>query len=345
MKSKYLLSAIVALLVMVVAFALYLWRDVDLQDGFYFTEASSGAVSTDTSAIVSIGAFPSRGSMRNLVELRPGAIFNINSTAPYSRITRQSLNRLIDDPNSNVDSTTMLFFARKGSDGLRLIKKVYLIDMAVYGYSIVTDSTGRSVRMDHTIAPIGTIKNMRFVLAEPGDINTLGLDFLSKVVLEQNFSDKTITFHNRVPERFQFMGHMHGNGAIGDMLSIGEPYFVDMKVDQFPYTFLLNTTLKNMSIRIPYSEYRINKMNDKLEMHSTDDKSEQFMALVDSGAWIDYGTRGGIRRVYYVEDDNPSHEVNPLTFFRQDIVIDFIGKRIYLRPQYDLAPQTNTHIR
>ena len=60
-------------------------------------------------------------------------------------------------------------------------------------------------------------------------------------------------------------------------------------------------------------------------------RNRTFEAYVDDDAWIDFGSRSGSKKVYYLDNGEEPFQVNPLNVFTQNLVVDIEGGAIYFR--------------
>lgn len=282
----------------------------------------------------SLGPFPVDAATGR-VDFGDGIRFSISSTTTLSAIDRATIDRL-RRLGCRIDSSSTVLIGRNTLQGTTYYTKTYSVDLPMAAFKVERDSNGTPLRIEiDRSVPRSYVRNVEFVEAAPGLHSTFGVDLLSRFAVEYNLADSTVSFHTEVPDNFEFGGAIYAGHGVRDLVGTGSRYYLDMKVDHERYEFLINTEMDESPVKLPQSALSISSGEIVSERLRSDDNSE-IEATVDRDAWCEFGNRGGGRKLYYYSDREDFFELNPVTFFSQDMVIDFKNDRIMLRPTYNM---------
>ncbi|MCM1110214.1 MAG: hypothetical protein NC336_03300 [Clostridium sp.] len=319
-----ILSVALLLLVAGVAAWFVFVRDADIQRDVVF-EPSADDVPADV-----IGPLPLIRREGRVV-LAPDVRFNLNTGSMVSMISQQTLAAL-RSLGCRVDSSFCLLYGRAPSGEMKLFRKVYDVDLPVYGYRTVITGRKRGRRHMRSAYPVGYIRNVRFV--DGGDqlsSNTLGIDFLSRYVFDYEYDKSLVRLRRSLPEGYDYVGEIHRGRTPGDRLGASSLYYVDLKVDHFPYTFLIDTSLGEINLKIPAGNRTFDEADGRYIRCVPRIGSDDYEAVMDMGAWVTFGNRGGSSLAFYVNDGSEEPQANPLMFFSSDMAIDFPSKAYYMK--------------
>lgn len=309
------------------AVALTLWilcRDVDLQSEF--------SIDNHTDGISSL-AFPLKGS-GGVAELAPNLRFRFSSASTVSSINPSTL-AYLREKGYSVDSVSSCFFARDAKGNLSFVDQVYIVDFPLHNYTFSIDTALRRYSSVADPNPAKIVRRAKFVKAPEGTDNIIGSDIMSMYVMEYKYSHRSVRFHKRVPENYDSIGSIHKGSGPLEWLGTGHRWFVDISVDHNPHTFLINTSLRGVNMKMPLSDSPEDKDSHNMVnmVYPSRDFSNYYEGMIDPDAWIIYGTRTGTRQIYYFDSHGARYQMNPMIFFKQDVVFDFINGHYYLHPQ------------
>lgn len=283
-----------------------------------------------------IGPFPIVGDEAE-VELMPGLSFRISTATAVARLTPRTFSWLRDH-GYVTDSMTRWIISRDNSNSLRLTTKMYRADLPVGTYRIEGyDSVTRQNKLIFDpLGPRGVIHDVDFVIAEPDDENTVGGRLLSNFLIELDYRSNAVLIHREHPDNYEFLTTFREGNGLSDMIGTGRRFYVDMKVDHETYSFLINTALTGIAVKMPFDRIDWSENIEPKRERIIDAAGGEQDAVVDQSAWIECGNRSGSSRVHYYADKGENFEMNPFVFFQQDVLIDFSDNSIYLRPYFDI---------
>lgn len=286
----------------------------------------------------SIGAFPIVGKGMQ-IELSPGLTFSVSSTTSISCVTRPTLEWL-RFRGYVTDSTTRFFISRDALGKLEVTSLIYKVNLPISRYEFRYDSiTGRTM-YKNVSSQSGLLEGLEVTVAETENNNVLGMDFMRRFIVEYNHADQSMTFHLNVPDNYELLGNISVGHRPSDVIGCSPRYYMDMKVDHESYSFLINTDMQDITVKVPAKETGNPTINRPLNEQVIDTDGCTVPVIVDQSAWVEFGNRAGSRRTYYFPYGSKP-EVNPFIFFNQDLVIDFNSRNIYLRPYYHINELTS----
>lgn len=281
-----------------------------------------------------IGVFPLDRTLSE-VELSRGLRFKISSTTSLSSLSRPTIEKL-KSQGLVVDSSSTILFGRTMKYGIKVYTKTFTVDLPLATYRVTTDTaSGRKVKRIDVNAPQRYLRGVDFVEGAPDLPDALGVDFLTNYALAYSMNDTTLTFYTSFPAGYEKCGVITEGHSPNDMIGTGARFYMDMKVDHEHFTFLINTALKDVTIKMPLENMRYRNENVDNE-YLTTITNAKIEAMVDRDAWCEFGNRAGGRTVYYYNDQSDVYEINPIRFFGQDMVLDLKNHLIGFRPTYDI---------
>lgn len=274
------------------------------------------------------------------VEFWPGVRFAISTESTLSAIDRPTLERL-KAIGCAVDSSRTVMFGNVLGNGREMVTHIYSVDLPFATYEYIYDSIA-GYPLPHTCFPLraaGYIRNVEFVEAPEGTPNSIGNDVLSHLVMEFFPNDSALALHHSAPENYVFCGKIYPSRDVIDYVTgAGPQYYLDMRVDHIPHTFMLNSALTGVSLKMPSADkVYLNAESERRDITLPGDETRP--AVIDKDVWCEFGTRAGSRMVYYFDNDGESYQINPLEFFHQDLLIDFPSHSVLFHPTADLSRQ------
>lgn len=312
-----ILSILVALIVAGVVFVLYTVNRT--QPNLKFDDRSNTSVEVPLN--------------NGVVELFQNGFFAIDTGASYSTINRSTLETL---RNRGVEIEESHFpIIGRGVDGEFHIEPSHcVVTLPIDRYELTTDSL-RRIDWLPASGVANTISNVNFVVTDDDVPSTLGMDFLEKFVVGYQYFRQAIVFAEKVDEDYQFMCDIITPYTLNNMLGMGHRYNLSLSVDDKAHEYFINSGLDNLSLKLPESDTIYSKRQLHDDVFRLRDNSMVSAKYVES-AWVEIGNRAGGRKIFYSDNGMEQYAINPILFFRQDVVFDFPNRKVYLRPYADL---------
>lgn len=312
-----ILSIVVALIVAGVVFVLYTVNRT--QPRLMFDDRSNTTVEVPIN--------------NGVVELFQGGFFVIDTGCTYSTINRSTLD-LLRKRGVKIEESHFPIIGR-GLDGDFHVKTSHsVVTLPIDRFELTTDTLQRIDWL-----PAGgvanTISNVNFVVVDDDLPCVLGMDFLERFVVGYQYFRQAVTFGEEVDDEFQYMGELESPSNLTNMLGMGHRYYLPAAIDYKPGTYFIDTGLDNLSIKLPQCDTIYSKRTLHDDVYRLRDNS-LVSAKYTEHAWAEIGNRAGSRKIFYTDSGQDMYAINPLLFFRQDVVFDFAGRKIYLRPYADL---------
>ncbi len=262
-----------------------------------------------------------------VVEAAPGLSFKIDTGSDVSSINEKDLARL-QELGYEVTPSQVVGFGRDGYGRYGVYTNAVRVRMPLYDYETATDSLGNAVRVSEPIE-VNTLENVDLFII-PDIISTLGIDFLEKFKVEYLYADKAIALHESLPPGYQKLVEIEQDNNIFRLPFTGSRYYMNIGVDHNYNDYLLDTGQQLAMLKLPPED------TTQTSNYLVSDTVYSFISVsparIDNNAWVEIGHRVGSRQASYYSNSEENYCVNPLTIFTQDMLIDFPGKMIYLRP-------------
>lgn len=261
------------------------------------------------------------------VEVVPGLKFNLDTGSDVSTITTADL-AILDSLGYKASETFYISPGRDGRGDTRVETKRYTVSIPVGEYAFVTDSLGTT-----TASPTGriinVIRNIDFVPSHT-EISVLGIDFLEQFKMEFNYTDKSLSLYRQIPEGYQKITDIETSSSPIDKIMLGNRYYLTIKTERKRDRYFIDTGIRNARIKLPAREsYRSHRdLSDTVIISARG----QFPGKIDKNAWLIFGDRAGSYQVCYYDNDEEEYAINPLNLFDQDLILDFKGNALLLRP-------------
>lgn len=274
------------------------------------------------------------GNTPLFVTVMPGLQFKLDTGSDMSLLSAKDM-ALLDSLGYSVREVFGISTGRNGLGKIMFETKRYRVDLPTYRYDTVTDSLG-IVTSSQVPSSLNVLHNVDFVLA-PDDMSVLGIDFLEKFKVEYRFMASMISLYLDVPDGYEQSIPMFYTRTPINALWLGKRYYLSANVMNRNYKFFIDSGIQRADFKLPFSE-RIYSKN-KLYSDTVVSFSGRFPAFIDNASWVTIGNRSGRRRVYYYDNDEEIFALNPFNAINQDLVIDFSGLSIMLRPYYNVDPK------
>ncbi|MCI9606678.1 MAG: hypothetical protein HFJ94_00720 [Muribaculaceae bacterium] len=279
-----------------------------------------------------LGILPLRGNPLE-AEVIPGLRFKIDTGSDISTITRKDLD-LLDSLGFTVNESFYPVFGRDGNGKILFETKRYSVQLPLLNYTFYEDSLGnRNAVGSWSTANI--LSNVDFAPSRTGQ-SVLGIDFLQKFAIEYLYNNRAIALYLTPPEGYDKCLDLTPSMSVFTSLWLGKRYFSDFTVNGETYSFFLDTGIRNALIKLPADA----NTSSSLRADTVSSALGSFEALVDDRAYIEMGNRLVNGSAYYYDSREEHYAFNPLNLFLQDILIDFAGGSISLRPIYNKLTTT-----
>lgn len=275
---------------------------------------------------VCVAKMPMSGSPR-FVSLAPGLKFKIDTGSDVSSITEADLAKL-EELGYKARRTYYPTFGRNGRGDKYVWWERYTVDLPFMKFKTQRDTATRARTVTYRNQLYNVIRNVDFVKAKT-DFSVLGTDFLEKFKVEYRFNDDVIALYTDMPDGYEDYYELEASTSPDEALWLGNRYYLTFKVDRIPNRYFLDTGLMDISLKLPTEALSRTKRN--LTDGVARSLRGEWPCKIDSGAWIEAGNRAGMYIAHYYDNDEEEYAVNPINMFYQDALIDFPGRRLYLR--------------
>lgn len=265
-----------------------------------------------------------------VVRLFNGGLFAVDTGSSTSTITSDMLKRLRNMGMPVSDSYMPIIGHAPYSLGCNVSVHNYKVSLPVEEFRFAMDTVATS-GWEPTGRIVSTIDNVEFVLDDSSEISVLGMDFLEHFVVEYCYSLNSLVLGHEVQDGYRYLAELKNHLLFYNMLGLEQRYYVEATIDDETSDFFLDTGLDFISMKLPYDDHVYSRRELYDNVFRTRDGRLSPIKYTD-GAWVELGNRAGVRAVYYTNDGLEKYSLNPFTFFAQDVVFDFPGKKLYLRP-------------
>ena len=274
-----------------------------------------------------IGMLPVRRVNPIFVEVVPGVQFRLDSGSDLSTITEEDLDKL-RKMGCQVKTSIYPALGRDGQGVYRANIKRYTVSLPLHIYTFTTDTLGfkheQLVKSTHNV-----LHNVDFVPSESG-FSTLGIDLLENFRVDFQYENGVIALYFTRPDGYQDLATLKADSSPSKSIWIGNRYYMDIKIDRQTDSYFLDTDLQYQQIKLPENQRRRSKRHISKAIART--TLHTYEAIVDNDAWMEVGNRAGGVSAYYYDSREEQYSFNPLNMFQQDILIDYPGKVLALRP-------------
>lgn len=323
MKSKITITLIAILLCAVISY------------GFVLSRTSQNDISSDNPDGI-VGTMSLSGSPF-VAEIAPGLMFKIDTGSDLSTITAKALATL-EKMGYHPRKEIYPVLGRDGMGDIQLSATRYKIDLPFHHKVYENDST-----IYNEI--INVIHNVDFAPSKNG-LSVLGIDFLQKFKIEYQYHNKALNLYVKLPAGYVQCVDLSYSKALRTSIWLGKRYYIPISIESDEDEYFIDTGLQRVGIKLPYREAR--RTLRPLYADTVVSARGQFPAIVDHSAILSCGDRGGSYTAYYYDNDEEDFAMNPFNLFTQDVLIDFIDLKLYLKPTYNIPkrklPESVTHI-
>lgn len=303
--------------------------------GFVMSRTSQNDLSSDTPDGI-VGTMSLSGPPF-VAEIVPGLVFKIDTGSDLSTITEEGLAKL---ESMGYTPRKMIYpvLGRDGIGDIQVSATRYQVDLPFHYTSAPSDSTDIE-----TI--INVIHNVDFAPSKNG-ISVLGIDFLQKFKLEYQYQNQALNLYFKLPSGYTPCVDLRYSKSLTTGLWLGKRYYVPISIESDEDEYFIDTGLQRVGIKLPLSETR--RTLRPLISDTVVSARGRFPAMLDHSAMLSCGERGGTYLAYYYDNDEEDYAMNPFNLFTQDVLIDFVDLKLYLRPTYNIpkrkSPESSTHI-
>lgn len=323
MKSKTTITLIVVLLCAILCY------------GFVLSRTSQNDISSDNPDGI-VGTMSLSGSPF-VAEIAPGLMFKIDTGSDLSTITAEALATL-EKMGYHPRKEIYPVLGRDGMGDIQLSATRYKIDLPFHHKVYENDSTTYN-------EIINVIHNVDFAPSKNG-LSVLGIDFLQKFKIEYQYHNKALNLYVKLPAGYVQCVDLSYSKALRTSIWLGKRYYIPISIESDEDEYFIDTGLQRVGIKLPYREAR--RTLRPLYADTVVSARGQFPAIVDHSAILSCGDRGGSYTAYYYDNDEEDFAMNPFNLFTQDVLIDFIDLKLYLKPTYNIPkrklPESVTHI-
>lgn len=323
MKSKTTITLIVVLLCAILCY------------GFVLSRTSQNDISSDNPDGI-VGTMSLSGSPF-VAEIAPGLMFKIDTGSDLSTITAEALATL-EKMGYHPRKEIYPVLGRDGVGDIQLSVTRYKIDLPFHHKADENDSAASG-------EIINVIRNVDFVPSKNG-FSVLGIDFLQKFKVEYQYHNQSLNLYFNLPSGYVPCVNLKYSKALATSIWLGKRYYMPISIESDEDEYFIDTGLQRVGIKLPYREAR--RTLRPLYADTVVSARGQFPAIVDHSAILSCGDRGGSYTAYYYDNDEEDFAMNPFNLFTQDVLIDFIDLKLYLKPTYNIPkrklPESVTHI-
>lgn len=277
-----------------------------------------------------IAVFPLKS--QDTIVMAGNVMFRIDTGSPVSLLAPEDVDRL----RANGAEITEEWFPSLGRDvfgDMFFTDKRYRVNMPVVSNVLVRDTLG--VRYVPTGRKVNVIEDMIFLPGNPGQASVIGTDVLECFIVEYRHENNAIAFYNSRPQGYKRLTDLHRPKISNRIIGCGGQYYIDVTTESNTKRYILDTGIDYVHIRLPLCD----TLMVKAPLHAKTYTSSRgtVNAKYIENAWVKVGNRVGSHEAYYASDGEEDYAFNPITFFDQDLLIDFSGRALYIRPHTGLA--------
>lgn len=311
MKSKITITLIAILLCAVISY------------GFVLSRTSQNDISYDNPDGI-VGTMSLSGPQL-VAEIAPGLVFKIDTGSDLSTITAEGL-AILEKMGYNPRKEIYPVLGRNGVGDIQLSATRYKIDLPFHHKVYENDSTTYN-------EIINVIHNVDFAPSKNG-LSVLGIDFLQKFKIEYQYHNKALNLYVKLPAGYVQCVDLSYSKALMTSIWLGKRYYIPISIESDENNYFIDTGLQKVGIKLPYHE--VKRTLRPLYTDTVLSARGQYSALIDHSAILSCGDRGGAYTAYYYDNDEEEFAMNPFNLFTQDVLIDFIDLKLYLRPTYNI---------
>jgi hypothetical protein len=259
------------------------------------------------------------------VEFAPGLSFKFDTGSDITTVTKADL-EVLKKYGSKVEKSYYPTIGRNGNGKMRVTGVRYKVSFPVCEYKFHTDSTGNFIS-ESTGKIVNRISDVDVILSETGE-SVLGIDFIERFFIEFLYNENALALHTRMPEGYQKITDIVADRMW--FMSPGWRYYISLRINNINEDFFIDTGIRNAGIKMPMADS--GSSTEQLTDTTMYSAKGAFPAKIDWHSWLVFGDRAGSYPVTYFDNSEEGYSINPLNMFDQDIVLDFRGKGLWLRP-------------
>ncbi|MDE7470765.1 MAG: retroviral-like aspartic protease family protein [Paramuribaculum sp.] len=274
-----------------------------------------------------IGMMPIRQTNPIFVEAVPGILFRFDTGSDISSITESDLEKL-KSMGAEVKTSVYPVMGRDGEGKTRVYMTRYTVSLPLHQYVFDTDTDDNRTE-DLIQSSRNFLHNVDFAPSDAG-FSVLGIDFIERFKMEYQCENNLIALYTERPEEYVDLVELEVSSSPLDEIWLGHRYYTDLTIDRKTDSYFLDTGLQDVQLRLPSEEKsRTRRKMNKGQVHTL---HKTFEAMIDPGAWMEIGDRVGTQTACYYDTNEEDFAFNPLNLFNQDVLLDFGGRAIALKP-------------
>ena len=267
-----------------------------------------------------LGEMPVKNDLQ-VVELRPGLSFHIDTGADFSTITEHDL-AVLDSLGFKYERSFYPVIGRDGRGDVKFETVRYTVTLPLYKWTVEPDSTGES-KYECQYSDMNILHNVDFVPSRTG-FSVLGIDFLENVKVEFRGNEKMIALYFNTPKGYEHSTPLKPKKTFLNILTLSRRYYIEMMVDGDVNDYFLDTGIQHAFVKRPSDE--LTPGGKHISNENIQSLRGKYPALVDPDGWLKIGEREGKAKIYYYDNDEENYAVNMFNMFRnRDILLDFPG--------------------
>lgn len=262
-----------------------------------------------------------------MVEVTPGVKFKFDTGADVSIITEADLRRL-QELGYKTTPGTNFGCGRDGYGRYGIYTKSVSVDLPLVDYEFGVDTTGRTIIVGGPYE-VNTLENLDLFVTKDG-ISTIGIDVMERFMVEYKYAERTVSLMNILPPGYQKIVEIHRSVNPLYKFITGNRYYMNIGVEHSYNDYFLDTGQQLAMLKLPGKEAE--RAGNVLRPDTIRTFIGNYSSMVDDRSWTEIGHRAGYCVVNYYDNSEEKFAVNPLEIFTQDMLIDFIGCDVYVRP-------------
>ncbi len=261
------------------------------------------------------------------ITIAPGLQFKIDTGCDLTTISEHDL-ALLDSLGYKAKKSFHFVLGRNIMGDIMMRTTRYTVDLPLYLYDTAVDSIGRVVNTP-IASSLNVLHNVDFVPSRTST-SVIGIDFLEKFKVEYEYDSGLVALYLDDPEDYEPVADLYMSNSPVDAIWLGHRYYIDASVEDRSHGFFIDTGIRNVNLKLPVGELKY--AGKKLLNDTVASFRGNYPATVDRNAWVAMGNRIGRGNAYYYDNDEEPYALNPFYLFDQDVVLDFPGKALKLRP-------------
>ncbi len=265
-----------------------------------------------------IGEMPINNQLQ-LVELRPGLCFRIDTGSDFSTITEHDL-AVLDSLGFKYERHFYPVMGRDGRGDMKFETERFTVTLPLYMWKMKADSAG-PYRYECQYGSMNTLKNVDFVPSRTG-FSVLGIDFLENFKVEFRSKEKMLALYLDTPSGYENSTTLKPKKTLLNILTLSRRYYIEMMVDGDVNDYFLDTGIQHAFVKRPSDD--LTPDGKHIAKDYIQSLRGRYAALADPDGWLKIGNREGKAKINYYDNDEEDYAVNLFNMFRDvDMLLDF----------------------